>query len=112
MILTITPAPVANAGSDEAICEGDVFDLSSSVTIPTASNYSTLSWSSSGTGTFDDNSSLTPDYTPSAADITAGSVTLTLQANGNGSCATPATDNMIITTTPAPVTNAGNEAAI
>ena len=48
-------------------------------------------WSTSGDGAFDDATALTPIYTPGAADIAAGTATLTLTANGNGSCA-PATD--------------------
>ena len=56
-----------------------------------ATNYSTIVWSSSGTGTFTNANSLTTaTYTPSAADIVAGSVTLILTANGNGNCG-PAT---------------------
>jgi len=101
MILTVTEAPLADAGSDEEVCLGDDLDLSASTVVPTASNFSTLQWSTGGDGTFTDNSLLTPVYTPGASDITAGTVTLTLQANGNGSC-TPTTDDITITINPLP----------
>jgi hypothetical protein len=110
MTLTITPAPTAEAGDDVAICEGDDLDLSASGTV-SATNFSTLSWSTSGDGSFDDNTALEPVYTPGSADITNGSVLLTLQANGNGGC--PAsTDNMTLTITPAPTAEAGNDETI
>ncbi|MGJ3234912.1 beta strand repeat-containing protein, partial [Marivirga sp.] len=110
MTLTITAAPTAEAGDDETICEGDALDLSASGTV-SATNFSTLSWSTAGDGSFDDNTALEPIYTPGATDITNGSVILTLQANGNGSC--PATtDNMTLTITPAPTAEAGDDVAI
>ena len=101
MVLTITASPIVNAGSDEETCEGSAFDLSTSTTAPTASNYADLLWTTSGTGSFDDNTSLTPVYTPSTADETAGSVTLTLTANPNGSCSA-ANDDMVLTINPLP----------
>jgi len=61
------------AGPDAEICEGDVAQCSG-----TASNYTTLFWETSGTGTFDDFEILTPIYTPSADDIAEGSVSLSL----------------------------------
>jgi hypothetical protein len=111
MILTITPAPAANAGSDESVCDGDVLDLSTSGTLPTATNFSSLIWSTSGDGSFDDATALTPIYTPGAGDVAGGTVTLTLTANGNGSC-TPATDDMTLTITPAATSNAGSDESV
>ncbi|MER3320202.1 MAG: hypothetical protein RIB79_18040, partial [Allomuricauda sp.] len=111
MTLTITPASVVNAGSDEEICEGDSHDLSISGTAPSASNTSSLLWSTPGDGNFDDATLLAPTYTPGAADILAGSIVLTLTANGNGSCA-PVQDTMTLTITPAPVVDAGSDEEI
>ena len=52
-----------------------------------ATNYSSVIWTSLGTGTFANATSLTTcTYTPSAADISVGSVTLTLTTNGNSPC--------------------------
>lgn len=111
MTLTITPAPIADAGSNETVCAGSVLDLSASTTAPTASNNGTLTWTTSGDGSFNNINALTPIYTPGAADITAGTVTLTLSAAGTGSCSA-VTDNMILTITPAPTSNAGADESI
>jgi acetolactate synthase small subunit len=111
MTLNITQAPTANAGNDEAVCQGDDLDLSTSTTPPSASDFSSLLWSSSGNGTFSDAAALAPVYTPSAADISNGSVTLTLTANGNGSCAA-ATDNMVLTLAEPPTASAGSDEAV
>ncbi|UPT71451.1 MAG: choice-of-anchor D domain-containing protein [Flavobacterium sp. JAD_PAG50586_2] len=83
--LTITPAPTAVAGTAIITCSS-----TGAVNITTgasASNQSSVAWTSNGTGTFANASSLTTcTYTPSAADITAGTRTLTLTANGNSPC--------------------------
>ncbi|GIV35741.1 MAG: hypothetical protein KatS3mg032_0120 [Cyclobacteriaceae bacterium] len=107
MILTITPAPVVNAGSDAETCQGVTFNFSSQATPASASNYSSILWTHTGTGTLTNATTLTPTYTPGAGET--GSVTFTLTANGNGSCA-PVNDQMILTITPAPVVNAGSDA--
>ncbi|MBN2349316.1 MAG: hypothetical protein JXJ22_10785, partial [Bacteroidales bacterium] len=102
--INITPKPTANAGPNAETCAGSSYIFPAGAA--TATNYSSISWTTSGTGSFTSGTTLTPTYNPSAADITAGSVTLTLHAAGNGSCA-EATDNMILTITLAPVANAG-----
>ncbi|WNM19021.1 LamG-like jellyroll fold domain-containing protein [Flavobacterium capsici] len=94
--LTLVNAPVANAGIEMSTCSSNgsinVTDNSS------ASNYTSLEWTSSGTGTFTNSNSLSDCfYTPSADDITAGSVTLTLTAYGNAPClSSSASKNLII----------------
>ena len=68
-----------------------------------ATNYSLVTWTSNGTGTFASANSLTAcTYTPSAADITAGSRTLTLTATGNAPCGN-AVSTKTLTITPLPV---------
>ncbi|MGK7388834.1 MAG: gliding motility-associated C-terminal domain-containing protein [Candidatus Cyclobacteriaceae bacterium M2_1C_046] len=100
--LTVSAAPTADAGSDEEICSIETsFSLLNSATQPTATNYSSLLWSTSGDGTFDDASLLTPVYTPGATDLANGTVTLTIQANGIGNCG-DATDEMVLTIIPTP----------
>lgn len=81
--LTINPLALSFAGDDGFVCAGSDYV----VTLAEASNYSSLLWTSSGSGTFDDAALLNPVYTPSAEDLTAGQVTLTLTAIGIGSCA-------------------------
>ncbi len=81
--------PTANAGPANAtICEGTSY-----VTIGTnATNYSNVTWSTTGTGTFTNETTLTATYTPSAADYNLGFVDLTLMANPLTPCSAPATD--------------------
>lgn len=83
--LTITPAATSVAGTAITTCS-----TTGAINITTgssATNQSSIAWTSSGTGTFANATSLTLcTYNPSAADITAGSVTLTLTAYGNSPC--------------------------
>jgi hypothetical protein len=81
--LNINPLAVASAGQEAAICVGTEL----TITDATAANYSSLLWTSSGTGSFSDNTALTTIYAPSNEDFAAGQVTLTLKANGLGTCA-------------------------
>jgi len=62
-----------NAGTDASICETDTYQLDGN-----ANNYTSLLWTTSGDGIFDDSSILDPIYTPGDQDIAAGSVSLTL----------------------------------
>ncbi|MCD4744861.1 MAG: T9SS type A sorting domain-containing protein [Bacteroidales bacterium] len=73
--IVLPPATTAYAGIDDEICEGNPYTLSGK-----AEYYNLLNWTSSGTGTFENNGTLTPVYTPSIDDINAGHVTLTLTA--------------------------------
>ena len=93
--VTITAAPTAVAGTAVATCSNNPpVNITAG---SSATNYSTIIWTSSGTGSFANANSLTTAiYTPSAADISAGSVTLTLTANGNGGC-TAATSTKTLT---------------
>jgi autotransporter-associated beta strand protein len=81
VIVTINPAATASAGPDRTICAGDGTDgLGGSVGGAATGGTWT---SSSGSGTFlPDATTLDASYVPSAADQSAGSVTLTLAATG------------------------------
>ena len=69
-----------------------------------------MQWESSGDGTIINVSTLTPIYTPGAADIASGAVTLTLTANGtNGQ---QASDSAVIYITSLPTVNAGRDFAV
>ena len=62
---------------------------------------------SGGSGTFNpDANTLDATYTPSATEISNGTVTLTLTTTGNGTC-NQVTDQMTITITPEPTVDAG-----
>jgi gliding motility-associated-like protein len=102
VVLTFTDAPSANAGPDVTVCANNAaIALGGSVVTATGGVWS------GGTGTFSPNANtLNATYTPGAADIASGQITLTLTTTGNGNCA-PATDTRVITYTPAPIVNAG-----
>ncbi|MBK6964960.1 MAG: gliding motility-associated C-terminal domain-containing protein, partial [Bacteroidales bacterium] len=107
MVLTINPQATVNAGVDATICEGSTFTLTSAV----ATDATSLLWTSSGTGTFDDATILAATYTPSPADITAGSVTLTLTAQSAAPCV-PAVDAMVLSISLQATADAGTDATI
>ncbi len=90
---------LADAGSDVSICSGLPYVVSEA----TAQNFTEISWTTSGSGSFSDPSILNTSYLPDAADVTAGSVTLTLSA-GNHSC-DPAYSSFILTILPTPSAN-------
>ncbi len=73
-IMTLT----CYAGPNDVCCEVDVFQCSGEAT-----DWETVEWSTSGTGTFDDNIILEPIYFPSTDDILAGYVVLSLLATDN-----------------------------
>ncbi|HSY62498.1 MAG TPA: hypothetical protein VK796_11510, partial [Cytophaga sp.] len=92
---------IINAGSDLTICSTQSsFPIQGSAT-----QFTTYLWSTSGTGAFMTTTNLGTVYTPSAADISAGSVTLSITGSG-GSC-TDKTATVVITINPTPTINAG-----
>lgn len=98
--VTVNPIATANAGSNQQICAGSTATLSGSVGRAATSG----SWTG-GTGTFfPDRNALAAVYTPSAAEVTAGSATLTLNSDdpdGAGPCSA-ATSTVVITINPLP----------
>ena len=86
--------PSVNAGTDNTICAGESYVIQNS----SAANYTSLVWTTSGTGTFNDTTSPTPTYFPTNADFDSGSITLTLTAD-NTSCTQPqqVIDTMVLT---------------
>ena len=95
--LTIYDVPTADAGADVSICEG----FPHTIIGATASGYSTLTWTSNGTGTITGANTLTPTYTPSLGET--GNITLTLTATGINSC-NDETIFMTLTIDPTPAT--------
>ncbi|MGI9545547.1 MAG: gliding motility-associated C-terminal domain-containing protein, partial [Cyclobacteriaceae bacterium] len=83
--ITINALPQVNAGPDQAIPAGNMANLNGTIGGSTTS----VIWSSNGSGIFDDPTSLNAIYTPSAADILAGSVIMILTTDdpdGPGPC--------------------------
>ncbi|MCB0767006.1 MAG: IgGFc-binding protein [Flavobacteriales bacterium] len=102
MVVTFSPQPIPDAGPDQSVCRNNnVVQLAGSVLNAVGGVWT------GGTGTFlPSNSNLNATYTPSAADLTAGSVWIKLTSTGNGVCSAVA-DSMLVTFTPAPTANAG-----
>jgi hypothetical protein len=104
MHITINPVAVANAGPDQIVCAnspqaqlaGSVFGSASGGT-----------WSG-GAGSYQPNpGSLTARYTPSAGEIAAGFVVLTLTTNDPAGPCPPVSDQVRITIDPLTIVNAG-----
>jgi len=90
--------PLSEAGSDQAICSNELYKVDGS----SASNYSSLHWSTTGNGHFDYPASLHPTYTPGSDDIIKGSVNLTLTSKGYGGCG-ESSDQMSLSFKPSPI---------
>jgi gliding motility-associated-like protein len=104
---TFTTGPTANAGPDQVLCANDPdAALAGGFTIGTGAIWS------GGSGSFDPGTTnMSATYTPTAAEISSGSVTLTLTTTGNGSCLA-GTDQVELSFTPAPTANAGADASV
>jgi len=97
IIVEVSLPAIANAGEDSNVCENESFTLNSS-----ASNYSEINWSTSGDGTFNDNTILQAIYTPGEEDISGGDVQLTLICTPVLPCLEAATDQIMLTFDPLP----------
>jgi hypothetical protein len=102
MLLEIQELPGAGAGDDGQVCESDPYTLNGS-----ASNYTSVLWTSAGDGTFDDPTLLNATYTPGSGDISNGSAILTLTAEAIAPCGSDASDDMTLIIQQLPTTNAG-----
>ena len=71
--------PSVNAGIDKTICLGDSYPIQNS----SAANFSSLVWTTSGSGTFNDSTIANATYFPTNADFARGSVILTLTGTNN-----------------------------
>jgi hypothetical protein len=96
LVVTINAQATVNAGSNQAVCSS-----SPSVTLAgTISGSATSATWSGGTGTFSPNANtLNAVYTPSAAEISGGGVTLTLTTNdpdGAGPCSAASSSMRIV----------------
>ncbi len=96
MTMTISTPAIIAAGPDQVACSNSEILLTAA-----GSGYTAVEWSTSGTGTFSDPSSVTTTYLPSAADITAGTVTLTIAGISPAPCS-DAVDQVTVQILPAP----------
>ena len=105
MVLTINGIATVSAGVDDTICADNSYTLSGVMGGTSAS----ITWTSSGVGTFDNAALLTATYTLSTADSLAGAVTLYITTNdpdGGGPCLNTV-DSMLLTINPVPTVSAG-----
>jgi len=91
LILIIISNPTVSAGTDLTVCEGDLAVLAGSTT-----NSSSVAWTTSGDGVFNNPASPGTIYTPGAGDIQQGNVTLCLQAYPISPCTVGVYDCMIL----------------
>ncbi len=105
-LLTITDPPTVVLGPDINNCA-----LNPTTLTGIAANYSSLDWSSSGTGVFSANNALVTTYTPSVADINYAQVTIRLTARGNGSCPS-VTDELVLKVWRNTYAFAGNDVSV
>lgn len=108
--LILNDAATVTAGPDQLVCETDVVALSGTI----GGGASSAIWTSTGSGTFDDNTSLNAIYSPSAADVSAGSVILTLitdDPDGPGPCSVQSS-SLTVTINPAAFVDAGPDQTI
>ena len=102
--VVITRPVVAFAGNDQVTCANNP-NISLAGTI-TGDNHRGK-WTTSGSGVFlPVDTSLRAIYVPSAADIAAGGVSLTLSSTQNGGCSV-STSTMKVIINPRPIVNAG-----
>ncbi|TAH25687.1 MAG: gliding motility-associated C-terminal domain-containing protein [Cytophagales bacterium] len=106
-VLTITPSPIVNAGANQTICDNlSTLNLQGSVSGVT----NTGVWSTNGSGTFVNESNLQTTYRPSNLDKVSG-VILKLTSTNNGICL-PSSKSKVISFSPSPLVNAGNDITI
>ncbi len=106
LTVTFQPAPVSIAGEDKTICDDQSVNLSGS-----ASNYASLTWSTSGDGSFSDPQIMNPVYQPGSEDIQAGTVTVCLTADGLNGC-TEVSDCCTLSIFGVSTVDAGNDISI
>ena len=92
---------IVDAGIDQTVCANRITQLGGVISGGATNGI----WTSNGTGSFSpDEYALDAIYEPSPADLSAGSVTLTLTSISN---CFPVEDEVEITYTPAPIVDAG-----
>ena len=102
MTLSLHYAPVADAGDVQEACSNSYIPASF------ADNYESVVWTTTGDGTFDDNTIVSPEYFAGDGDIENGEVILIMTANGYAPCGS-VVDSVYLTVTAAPEAFAGED---
>jgi gliding motility-associated-like protein len=98
--VTVNPAPLANAGPNASVCQGTAYDVAGA----SASNYTSILWTTTGAGTLKNETTLTPTYEASATE--SGTIMLILTVYGTPPCGTM-TDTLYLTVVQSAQANAG-----
>src|SRR5207245_2810515 len=93
MTITINPIATVNAGADQTVCADSPATTLAGAFGGAATN---ATWTTGGSGSFNDATLTNATYTPSFGDITAGAVTLTLTTGDPAGPCGPVSDSMII----------------
>ncbi|MCX6306349.1 MAG: Ig-like domain-containing protein [Bacteroidetes bacterium] len=104
--IVVSRVAEAHAGPDHLLCANDQFIAGEA----SATNYISVSWHSSGSGTFNDSTLIQPTYTPSSADIGLGHAALFMTAQSAAPCHA-AVDTLMLAFSPVPVVSAGHDGA-
>lgn len=107
LIVLIQLLPEAAAGNDSTICQDGFAQLSG-----TALNYSSIEWTTSGDGSFNNSAFLTSNYYPGTSDVALGNVLVSLNVLPISPCETTANDNLIVYIVKLPLVSAGTDATI
>jgi hypothetical protein len=99
--ITIVAIPTADAGLSANTCVTTTYG----VTGASANNYSGVTWTHNGLGSFSNSNTLTPTYNPASGDA-GKTVVLTLHALGNGNCS-EVTSNKNLLVNPLPAAAGG-----
>ncbi|HNG93248.1 MAG TPA: hypothetical protein PLB32_10655, partial [Acidobacteriota bacterium] len=103
VMIVINPEPTVDAGTPQTICSDSPVPLNGSI----GGAATSATWS--GGGSFSPNANaLNAIYTPSAAEIAAGTATLSLTTNDPPGACTPVFDTVVITIEPRVTVDAGN----
>jgi len=94
--LYLSIIPKVDAGEDADIVDTESYNCQGSTNAPNG----TITWTTSGDGTFSDASMLTPIYSIGTGDIAAGSVTLNMSVSITSPCDDTEDDDMVITIHP------------
>lgn len=106
--ITINTQPLVNAGPDQIICAGSNVTLAGSL----GGSATTGTWSG-GSGSFSPNAaSMNAVYTPAPAEVSSGSVILTLTTNDPAGVCTAVSDQVTIIINQLPTVSAGQNQTI
>lgn len=91
ILIEVVQNPAVNAGNNLMICENQFAQLDG-----TATNNSTVNWTTAGDGSFSEPGILNPVYSPGANDLLNGSVNLTLTASPLSPCTLSASSSLTL----------------